>query len=73
VRTDERGNACPATLGEYRDISAALFGEESPAVAYLDQKIAEQGCDEQVLAPDSQMRFLLFSLAGLTDCREFWR
>lgn len=62
MRNDEHGNECPATLGEYRDICAALGGEGCEAVAFLDEKIAKQGRNELVLAPDSQMRLLLFPM-----------
>lgn len=39
MRVDELGNQCPATLGEYRDICAAMGGEDCPAVKYLDKRI----------------------------------
>jgi hypothetical protein len=61
MRRDEDGNECPATLGEYRDLCAALGGESCEAVIFLDGKIAasQRGREEQVLSPDSQMRTLL--------------
>lgn len=62
MRTDENGNECPSTLGEYREAVVALVGENNVAVAFLDRKIAEQGPNMEVLAPDSQMRYLLFPL-----------
>lgn len=64
MRTDEYGQSCPATLGEYRDICSTLGGNECDAVKYLDNKIAESphGRDELVLADDSQMRMLLFPM-----------
>lgn len=64
MRTDEQGEPCPETLGEYRDLCAALSWEGSKAVAFLDEKIADSpnGRDEKVIAPDSQMRFLLFPM-----------
>lgn len=58
MRKDEEGNECPATLGEYRDLCAAI-APESEAVRYLDGKILEQGRDEKVIQADSQMRALL--------------
>lgn len=63
MRTDDDGNPCPATLGEYRDFCAALR-EDCEAVRFLDKKIAEHknGRDELVLAPDSQMRSILFPM-----------
>lgn len=63
MRTDECGNPCPSTLGEYRDLVFAFVRDESnPAVKYLDERIAEQGRDMEVIAPDGQMRAVLFPL-----------
>ena len=63
MRQDEAGNPCPATLGEYRDLVMALCCDESnPAVKFLDRKIADQGRDEMVAAPDSQMRMILLPM-----------
>ena len=64
MRTDEAGNQCPATLGEYRDLCAAIGGPECEAVKFLDKKIAEheKGRDELVIAPDSQMRVVLMPM-----------
>lgn len=64
MRTDEDGEPCPETSGEYYDITLALFGEKmgAKALEFLDQKIKEQGRDEKVIASDSQMRMLLFSM-----------
>lgn len=60
MRVDPYTNqTVPSTLGEYRDICAAIGGESCSAVHFLDAKIAEQGRDELVVAPDSQMRELL--------------
>jgi hypothetical protein len=62
MRRDEAGNECPSTLGEYRDMCAAFGGEDCKAVKFLDARIAEQGRDELVIAPDSQMRMLLMPM-----------
>lgn len=62
MRKDERGNECPATLGEYREAVVSLAGDSNAAVAFLDRKIEEQGADMEVVAPDSQMRYLLLPL-----------
>lgn len=64
MRTDEAGHVCPETLGEYRDLVAALMQGRGRAVDFLDKKIAESpnGGDEKVVAPDSQVRFLLFGM-----------
>jgi len=64
MRKDENGQPCPSTLGEYRDICAALspYREKCKAVKFLDEKIAKDGRDEEVLAVDSQMRMLLMPM-----------
>ncbi len=62
MRTDETGSACPETLGEYRDLCAAIGGADCRAVKFLDEKIAEAGRDEKVIADDFQMRILLFPM-----------
>jgi hypothetical protein len=51
----------PSTLATYRMLSAALWGEDSQAVAFIDDKIAESpnGADEQVIADETQMLILL--------------
>ncbi len=53
-----------ATLGNYRKLAAAAFGEDSEAVKYLDVKIAEakKGAEEEVIAVESQVIYLLTSL-----------
>lgn len=64
MRKDENGDPCPATLGEYRDLCAALGGAGCRAVAFLDGKIAAEpaGRDAVVVAADSQMRWLLMPM-----------
>jgi len=64
MRTDENGNPCPATLGEYRTFVVALMGENNAAVELLDEHIARnpKGLDEETIQPDSQMRILLMPL-----------
>lgn len=53
-----------STLGEYRKLTAAVFGKDSKAVAFLDKKIKESpnGENEEVLADEGQMIQLLASL-----------
>lgn len=60
-RKDENGNECPATLGEYYDLIHAIM-PNSRAAEFLEEKIAAQGRDEEVIAPDSQMRLLLMPM-----------
>jgi hypothetical protein len=59
---DNENEDVPSTLGEYRDMCAAIGGENCRAVQFLDDKIKEQGRDMEVIAPDSQMRFLLMPM-----------
>lgn len=63
MRTDENGNTCPATLGEYYDLCLAI-SPKSKAVALLEGMIirAPGGALEEVATPDSQMRALLVPL-----------
>ena len=51
-----------STLGEWRKYVVAIYGEESPAVKFLDGKIADQGEDEPVLADETQMIGLLHQI-----------
>lgn len=64
MTTDENGEPCPETLGEYRDLCCAIGGENCRAVQFLDARIATapRGRDECVVAPDSQMRALLMPM-----------
>lgn len=62
MRKDENDNECPATLGEYRELCAAIGGEDCEAVAFLDRKIEREHAAMPVLAPDSQMREILMPL-----------
>lgn len=54
-----------ATLGNYRKLAAAFFGEDSKAVKFLDDKIAESpnGEKEEVVADEGQMVYLLGTMA----------
>lgn len=54
-----------STLGEYRKLSAAFFGEDSKAVQYLDEQIAKapNGADEEVLADEGQMVYMLSTMS----------
>ena len=54
-----------ATLGNYRKMAVAVFGEDSKAVKFLDDKIlaSPNGANEEVLADEGQMVHLLGSMA----------
>lgn len=53
-----------STLGNYRDLCCSFFGEKSLQTVFIDEKIkdARDGRDEEVIADESQMMFLLVSL-----------
>lgn len=61
MRTDENGNPCPATLGEYYDLCMALGGPNA-ATELLGMHIARDGRDDPVVQGDAQMRVLLMPL-----------
>jgi len=48
-----------STLGEWRDIAVIAFGEDSRPVAFLDDKIAVQGADAEVITDEKQVFYLL--------------
>ena len=54
-----------ATLGNYRKLVIALFGQESKAVKFLDGKIDQSpnGENEEVIVDESQMIYLLVTMA----------
>ena len=59
-----RADQLPATLGEYRDMCAAIGGETCKAVKFLDVRIAadRDGRDAEIIVADSQMRMLLMPM-----------
>ena len=54
----------PSTLGSYLKLCNIFFGEESVQTKFITQKIASNpnGADEEVIAEESQMMYLLFNL-----------
>lgn len=62
MRTDESGNVCPETLGEYREYCEAVGIKNNAALKYLDEKIEKQGADQRVIAADWEMRSLLLPM-----------
>lgn len=50
-----------STLGEWRDLTAAVFGEDSAATKFWDEKIAacENGRGEPVLTDERQMLYVI--------------
>lgn len=69
MRKDEQGNECPSTLGEYRLMCSVIGGTTCKAVRFLDEKILESpnGENEEVVAPDSQMRSVLMPMLERID------
>jgi hypothetical protein len=52
----------PSTLGNWHALCLAVFGADSPATAFIAEKMAEQGPDMQVLADERQMLMVLIDL-----------
>ncbi len=54
----------PSTLGSYLKLCNIFFGEESVQTKFILEKIASNpnGADEEVIAEESQMMYLLFNL-----------
>jgi len=54
----------PSTLGSYLKLCNIFFGEDSAQAKFINEKIASNpnGADEEVVAEESQMMFLLFNL-----------
>jgi hypothetical protein len=54
----------PSTLGSYLRICDIFFGVESPQYKFIQGKISESpnGVDEEVIADESQMMYLLASM-----------
>jgi hypothetical protein len=52
------------TLGYHRDMAAAVFGEESAAVYFLDEQIAThpRGRDEEVIVAEHELIGLLIDI-----------
>lgn len=48
-----------STLGNYREMCVLSFGKDSHATKFLDQKIAEQGAEAEVIAEECMMVRLL--------------
>lgn len=54
----------PSTLGSYLKLCDAFFGPESIQAKFIQEKIASnpRGADEEVIADEHQMMYLLFNL-----------
>ncbi len=54
----------PSTLGSYLKLCNIFFGEESVQTKFIQEKIVSSpnGANEEVIAEESQMMYLLFNL-----------
>lgn len=57
-----RDQLISGSLAYYRHITAEVLGESSPAVAFLDAKIAREGESELCLGTEEQMVESLISI-----------
>lgn len=62
MRTISTGQ--PSTLKTYREIALIMssFDEDSAAVKFFDEKIAEQGENEEVIQDERQMLLLIWNM-----------
>ncbi len=51
-----------APLGVWVRVARAAFGPDSPATAFLEEKVAEQGEDELVIADEGQFLYALLTM-----------
>lgn len=54
----------PSILASYRDLCEVFFGKESPQYKFIVEKIdaSPNGADEEVIADETQMMYLLGSM-----------
>ena len=52
----------PSTLGSYLKLCTLFFGEDSAQAQFIQGKVNQFGLDEEVVADESQMMYLLASL-----------
>lgn len=54
----------PSTLGSYQKLCNIFFGEDSAQAKFINERIATNpnGVDEEVIAEESQMMYLLFNI-----------
>lgn len=62
----------PSTLGSYLKLCQVFFGEESVQYRLISKKISESpnGTDEEVIADEHQMMYLLVNLKDDTPSLE---
>lgn len=52
----------PSTLGNWHKMSVAIFGPDSRATKFLQDKIDVQGPDEEVIADEAQLIQVLVTI-----------
>jgi len=52
----------PSTLGNWHRMCVLMFGEDSPATAFVKATLDEQGADEAVLADEGQLILALMMM-----------
>lgn len=52
----------PSTLGSYLKLCTLFFGEDSAQVRFIQHKVNQYGLDEEVVADESQMLYLLTNM-----------
>lgn len=52
----------PSTLGSYLKLCTLFFGEDSAQAQFIQSKVNQYGLDEEVVADESQMLYLLANI-----------
>lgn len=52
----------PSTLGSYLKLCTLFFGEDSAQAKFIQSKVNQYGLDEEVVAEESQMLYLLTNM-----------
>ena len=52
----------PSTLGSYLKLCTLFFGEDSAQAKFIQHKVNQYGLDEEVVADESQMLYLLTNM-----------
>lgn len=65
----------PSTLGSYKKLCGVFFGEDSAQYEFIESKIIQSpnGEDEEVVADESQMMYLLMSMDKESSKAELMR
>ena len=65
----------PSTLGSYKTLCKIFFGEDSTQYQFIESKIIQSpsGEDEEVIAEESQMMYLLATMDKVSSREELMR